>query len=96
MWFIEAGIPAGCDPQFNQGRELQMKKLYLLVAMAAAATLSGCATNKDVNGQSKLACIGLPCLMPWNKFPDEKPNEAAKPTAVSPKAEDKTSTQPDK
>ena len=73
-----------------------MKKLYFLVVVAVVATMSGCATNKNAQGETKTVCIGLPCIMPWNKFPDEKPNEAAKPTAVSPKAEDKTSTQPDK
>ncbi|MEQ1601273.1 MAG: lipoprotein [Methylophilaceae bacterium] len=49
-----------------------MKKINLFFAIIAAVVLAGCATNKDAYGNSKLACVGLPCIMPWNKFPDEK------------------------
>lgn len=69
----------------------------LLLVATNGAMLSGCATTKDENQQVKTVCIGLPCLMPWNKPPEEKPNTEVKPpVAASQEGGSKTPAQQEK
>jgi hypothetical protein len=72
--------------------DLQMKKLCFLVSLAVVATMTGCATRNNAQGETTAVCVGLPCL--WKTFPDEKPTEVNKSTAVTPQADTSKPAQP--
>jgi hypothetical protein len=70
-----------------------MKKLYFLMSVVVAATMTGCATSKNAQGETKAVCVGLPCL--WKTMPpDDKPAEVNESAAVAPQADANNPTQP--